>query len=88
MKDIDITMYSTLWCGDCIRAKDWLDKHNIVYKEINIEENEKAMEYVRQINNGYSSVPTILFSDGSILVEPSNNVLEKKVKKLGLLLPN
>jgi mycoredoxin len=41
---------------------------------------------VQQVNGGYKSVPTIIFPDGSVLVEPSNVVLEKKLKEVkGLL---
>lgn len=80
-----IVMYSTTWCGDCKRSKHFLDSHKVEYQEINIEEDEKAMNYVKKINNGMNSVPTIVFSDGSILVEPTNHELEQKAKELGLL---
>ncbi len=78
-------MYSTTWCGDCKRSKSFLNSHGVLYTEINIEEDEKAMAYVQKINDGMNSVPTIVFSDGSILTEPTNEDLEKKVKELGLL---
>lgn len=77
-----IIMYSTTWCGDCLRSKQWFNQHKIPFTEINIEEDQKAMEFVQKINNGMNSVPTILFPDGSILTEPSNDVLEKKIKEL------
>ena len=37
------------------------------------------MEYVQKINNGKSIIPTILFPDGSILVEPSNAELAQQL---------
>ena len=40
---------------------------------------------VKKTNKGMNSVPTIVFSDGSILVEPSNHVLEQKIKELHIL---
>jgi mycoredoxin len=65
-----IKMYATTWCGDCRFAKRWLDAHGIPYDYINIEEDEDAAEYVMQVNGGARSVPTIVFPDGSVLVEP------------------
>lgn len=73
-----ITVYATTWCGDCRFARRWLDAHGIAYDYVNIEENEQAATYVAQVNNGAYSVPTIIFPDGSILVEPSARQLTTK----------
>jgi mycoredoxin len=73
-----IKMYVTTWCGDCRMAKRWFDTHGINYESINIEEDAKAAEYVKRVNRGYKSVPTIVFPDGSILVEPSPRELASK----------
>jgi mycoredoxin len=66
-----IKMYATTWCGDCRMAKRWFDAHGIPYDYINIETDERAAAEVLRINRGMRSVPTIVFPDGSILVEPS-----------------
>jgi len=73
-----IKVYATTWCGDCRMAKRWFDSHGIAYEYINIEEDAGAAEYVRRVNGGYQSVPTIIFPDGSILVEPSPRQLAAK----------
>lgn len=73
-----ITMYATTWCGDCRMAKRWFDQHNVSYDYINIEEDEAAATYVMQVNGGRRSVPTIVFPDGSVLVEPSARELAAK----------
>jgi len=74
-----IKVYGTKWCPDCFRAKHVLEKHNIPFTWINIEDDEQAMEYVQKVNGGYKSVPTIVFPDGSVLLEPGNAELEKKL---------
>ena len=76
-----IIMYGTPWCGDTIRAKRILEQNNIQYEWININDNEEGRKFVEKTNNGMRSVPTIIFPDGSILVEPSNQAL---LEKLGL----
>src|SRR6266705_58019 len=73
-----IKMYVTTWCGDCRMANRWFDAHGISYEYINIEEDDKAAEYVARVNRGYRSVPTIVFPDGTILVEPSPRELASK----------
>jgi thioredoxin reductase (NADPH) len=74
-----IIVYSTVWCRDCKRAKKFFGEHRIQYENIDIEQNPEAVEIVKKLNNGMRSVPTILFSDGSILVEPSNAQLAEKL---------
>jgi mycoredoxin len=80
--DSKIIIYSTTWCGDCRRAKNVFAKLNMPYTEIDIEKTPGAVDVVLEINKGMRSVPTILFADGSVLVEPSNSVLENKLHQL------
>ena|SRR5215813_4124399 len=77
-----ILMYSTTWCGDCHRAKRVFAAFGVDYTEINVEENEAAAQLVLQLNDGMQCVPTILFPDGTVLVEPSSAVLEAKLALL------
>lgn len=76
-----IVMYATEYCSDCIRAKAFFEANNIEYLRVSLEGNQKAVEFVMSINNGYRSVPTIIFPDGSVLVEPSLKELGEKIIK-------
>jgi mycoredoxin len=75
-----IIMYGTKWCPDCARAKGVLNKHKAAFIWHDIEEDEEACSYVEKVNGGYKSVPTLVFPDGSVMVEPGNAELEKKIK--------
>jgi mycoredoxin len=77
-----ITMYATSWCGDCRFAKRWFDSHSIAYDYIDIEQDDNAAAYVVKVNHGRQSVPTIVFPDGSILVEPDARALAEKFPDL------
>ena len=77
-----IKMYGTRVCPDCSRAKQVLSKNQVAYDWIDIEQDETACVYVEKVNKGYKSVPTIVFPDGTILVEPSNLELETKLKSI------
>jgi glutaredoxin-like protein len=79
MTDSNIRIYAAEWCWDCRRARRFLEQHQITYQWIDIDQNKDAEAYVIQINRGNRSVPTILFPDGSILVEPSNAQLAAKL---------
>lgn len=73
-----IVMYATEYCPDCVRAKKFFEAHNIPYMRVGLEGNADATEFVVQVNNGYRSVPTIIFPDGSVLVEPAWDELKAK----------
>ena len=75
-----IIMYTTTWCGDCRRAKRVFADFGVPYVEVNIGDDDEAAELVQTLNNGLRSVPTILFPDGSVLVEPSNATLMTKLQ--------
>ena len=76
-----IVMYSTQHCPDCLRAKAFFEANKIPYVRILLEDNHEATEFVMRMNNGFQSVPTIIFPDGSILVEPSWQELKEKTSK-------
>jgi mycoredoxin len=75
----EITIYGTRWCGDTKRACRLLDDYRIKYQFIDIDQDKKGEAFVREINSGARSVPTIIFSDGSVLVEPDERTLGKKL---------
>ena len=77
-----ILMYTTSWCGDCRRAKKVFEALGVPYTEVNIDVEPSAAAQVLSLNHGMRSVPTILFADGSMLVEPSNRELEVKLASL------
>lgn len=71
-------MYTTEYCPDCHSAKAFFEAHDIEYIRVGLEENPQAAEFVINLNKGNRSVPTIIFPDGSVLVEPSWDELKKK----------
>ncbi|MCA9897567.1 MAG: glutathione S-transferase N-terminal domain-containing protein [Anaerolineales bacterium] len=73
-----ILMYSTNWCPDCHRAKYLLDEYGIPYTNIDVDVDKEGLAFVKQVNNGRRVVPTIVFPDNSILVEPTNRQLAEK----------
>jgi mycoredoxin len=75
-----IVLYGVSWCGDCRRARRVFAQIGVPYADIDIDADEKAEVFVKQVNHGNRSVPTIIFPDGSILVEPHDDELTDKLK--------
>jgi mycoredoxin len=80
-----IKVYGTTWCGDCVVAKRTMDQLGVPYEWIDITGDPTAIAYVESVNGGYRSVPTIVFPNGSTLVEPSGRELTAALMALGLV---
>lgn len=74
-----LTMYTTTWCGYCLRLKAMLDREGITYTEVDIERDEDAAERVMQVNGGNRTVPTVEFPDGSALTNPTAKQVKEKL---------
>ena len=74
-----ITVIGAHWCPDCRRAKTFLADQRIAYDWIDLEQHPEAIELVEKINGGSRSIPTIVFPDGSHLIEPGNDELADKL---------
>jgi thioredoxin reductase (NADPH) len=79
LKPSSITVYGTTWCPDCKQAKKFFGEHRVQYENVDIDENPEGVPFVEKLNNGARSIPTIIFPDGQVLVEPSNSQLAEKL---------
>jgi mycoredoxin len=75
------TVYSTQWCGYCVRLKRQLDREGVRYNEVDIEQDPSAEKLVMQANGGNATVPTLIFDDGSTMTNPSLKQVLAKVEK-------
>ena len=62
-KAVTVKIYTTSWCGDCLRTKAYLDQQGIAYEEINLERAPEAAEFVKSVNQGKRKVPTLVVGD-------------------------
>ena len=66
-----VTMYTTSWCGYCVRLKKLMQHEGIAVAEVNIELEEGAAAVVERANGGNRTVPTLVFTDGTALTNPN-----------------
>ena len=74
-----VTVYGAPWCPDCNRAKQFLGDQRVPYEWVDIDSDEEGRRYVQEVNDGKQIIPTIIFEDGSLLVEPTNAELAVKL---------
>jgi glutaredoxin 3 len=60
-----IQMYTTAWCGYCVRAKALLDARGLTYEEIRIDDDPDFRQKLFDLTGGWT-VPQILVDDRSI----------------------
>jgi glutaredoxin-like protein len=82
LQPLQIVMYSVDWCPDCKRAKAFFARNQISYLLVNVDEDARGAEFVKGVNHGRRTVPTIIFPDGSSMAEPSDQQLEERFSKL------
>ena len=79
MSATHITVYGAPWCPDCQRAKRFLGEQRVHYHWVDIEQDPAGVALVERVNGGKRIIPTIVFDDGGVLVEPSNAQLAAKL---------
>jgi mycoredoxin len=77
-----LIMYTTSWCGYCRNLKRQLARDGIDISEVDIEHDEAAADYVMSVNGGNQTVPTLLFPDGTALVNPSASQVRDRLAEV------
>jgi mycoredoxin len=80
-----LIMYTTVWCGFCRRLKRQLAQDGIEVREVDIEVEADAAEYVMSVNGGNQTVPTLVFPDGSAMTNPSAAEVKARLTELAAL---
>ena len=74
-----IILYTSNFCSHAWAVERFLEQHEVPTDVVNINEDVAARRRVVELNNGYASVPTLVFPDGSYLTEPSFGQLKHKL---------
>jgi mycoredoxin len=67
----ELVMYTTDWCGYCIRLKRFFERESIPFREVNIEHDAASAAFVASVNGGNWTVPTIRFPTGLVMTNPT-----------------
>jgi mycoredoxin len=80
--DAAVTMFTTQWCGYCVRLKKMMQREGIDFAEVDIENDAAAAELVMQANGGNRTVPTLVFRDGTAMTNPSIDQVKSQLDRL------
>ena len=78
-----VTMYTTPWCGYCVRLKKMMQLEGIEFAEVDIERDPAAADIVMKANGGNQTVPTLVYADGTSQTNPSLAQVKAKLAELG-----
>jgi glutaredoxin len=81
---MDLVLYTTAWCGDCRRAKQFLNERGIAFSEVNVDEDPEAEDLVLRVNDGLRKVPTIRVEGRFFACSPFNPYLLAEELKIPL----
>ncbi|WP_103341986.1 glutaredoxin domain-containing protein [Amycolatopsis sp. CA-126428] len=74
-----LTVYGASWCPDVKRSRALLDREGVEYSYVDVEADAGAERRVRELQDGARRIPTIVWEDGSFLVEPSDEELSGRL---------
>jgi mycoredoxin len=83
MTNAPLTVYTTSWCGYCHRLMTVLKSNKIPFDVVDIEQDPAAAAFVGSVNGGNKTVPTVKFSDGTTLTNPSAADVKAKLAEVG-----
>ena len=80
--NIPMRIYTTSWCADCRRAREFLRERQLPFEEIDIDAHPEAAEFVKRVNSGKRKVPT--FDIGGRVFNCSPFDAKRLARELGL----
>ena len=78
-----MTVYGAPWCPHCKRVKKFLAAHRVRYANVDIDADPQAIMRLKEMQDGGQIIPTVVYSDGTHQVNPSDEALARRI---GLIL--
>ena len=58
-----VKIYTTTYCGYCVRAKDLLTRKGVKYEELDVTGNDEMRSKLVEMSGGQRTVPQIFIGD-------------------------
>ncbi len=81
---MEVKVYGADWCGDTQRTLEHLRRLGVAHSYVNIEQDERAAEWVRAHNEGKERKPTLDVA-GQILSTPTDRELDSALREKGMM---
>lgn len=77
-----LVVYGTDWCPDVRRSRSVLDAAGVTYHYVDLDQDKAATTLVRRLQRGRRRIPTLLWPDGTFLIEPTDEDLRSHLTQL------
>jgi thioredoxin reductase (NADPH) len=67
------------WSPDSHRIRDFLARHRVPYRWLDVESSEEARQIVARLDHGTPKLPVVVFQDGSYLEAPENREVAERI---------
>ena len=74
-----MTVYGAPWCPHCKRVKKFLAAHRVRYANIDIDADPRAIERLKELQDGGQIIPTVVYPDGTHEVNPGDEALARRI---------
>ncbi len=74
-----MTVYGAPWCPHCKRVKKFLAAHRVRYANVDIDADPQAIVRLKEMQDGGQIIPTVVYSDGTHEVNPSDEALARRI---------
>ena len=81
---LGVKVYGADWCEDTRHTLAFLDRLGVAYEYINVEEDARASEWVKEHNDGKERKPPVDVA-GQVLSVPSDHDLTGALREKGLM---
>ena len=79
-----VKVYGADWCEDTRHARQLMERLGVRYEDVDIEQDERAREWVREQNGGKERKPTVDVA-GQILSTPTDHEMTSALRERGLM---
>jgi thioredoxin reductase (NADPH) len=76
----ELTVYGAPWCPSCRRTKKFLEAHRVDFVYVDIDRDPDAVGTLEQLQDGGRTIPTVVFPDGSHVVNPPDGELATRLE--------
>ena len=73
-----LTVYGASWCWDCRNTRRYLDSTGAQYRYVDLQSDVAAQALLDRA--GYRSIPVVVTTDGTVLIEPSERELAEAIE--------
>lgn len=81
---MEVKVYGADWCEDTRHTREYLDNLGVAYEYVNVEEDARASEWVKQQNGGKERKPTLDVA-GQVLSVPTEHELVAALREKGMM---